>query len=165
MSNAAKDISTGLASMGGGLRIPRTGFRGKKEAPKIVEAKEEQVPQKELKTVSETEAPKPLEAAPEKPKAKEQKKVAKKPLPEKPEYDRITFEITVDQRATLTSIASDLHYRSDKNKREGKINRDMIMRSVLEETVKLIPWDSGVGELHTENDIRQFVRTQLKRSK
>lgn len=159
MNNTAEDLSSGLSNMGGSLKVPRTGFRGKKKETKDssgTKGKGEGTERPE-KQSQKTDSSAKKEA--NKGKTNNSEKPSKD---EKLIYDRITFEITADQRATLTSIASDLHYRSDKDKRQGKINRDMIMRSVLAETVKLISWEKGVGELHTESDIRKFIHAQLK---
>ena len=142
MSNQAKEVEEGIAELGDAITFRKAGFKKgvRSEKPN-------------LRRVGEHESPAPKQEKP-KPKAKE------KP---KKEFDRITFEVTPEQRAKLSIIATSLNARVPREKRKEKINRDMVMRAVLSIAEK-IKWDDG-QELYTENDLRRFVSEQLTISK
>ena len=144
MSNQAKEIDAGIAELGNKITFQRTGFRRPQvaaEKPYIKRVGDETV----------------AAAAPE---------VTPKPAPvKKPEklFDRITFEISAEQRAALTNIATTLNFRIPREKRKEKINRDMLMRAILSVAEK-IKWDEK-QDLHSEADIKRFVLEQFAAAK
>ena len=147
-------IMTGLANMGGQIGFKPTGFRGGTKSELSLKAE---------KSVESTSSPVKEVASKPKSKPPQLKHKAPKALNRTANtFDRITFEITTDLRADFTGAASNLHYRSDREKRISKINRDMLMRAVLTAANELISWSEGEGVLHTEEDILSFIRDQLK---
>lgn len=167
MSNQAKkDIESGIESLGAKLTFPRTGFRGTSKPA---------VQSREGDTVLLTQpAPKQIEQVPVHvfsqqspfaeqavPPVTQNEGEAKTTTVVQAKFDRVTFEITPTQRATLTNLATTLNSRVPRDMRDRKINRDMVMRAVLS-IAEDIPWHLG-ETLHTEKDLATFVKKQLLR--
>lgn len=145
MSNYAKQISDGIEGLGDKIALPRSGFRApvaRPERPQIhrVAAQLQPTVGDGLETVTD-------------------------PMPKKATspFDRITFEITPEQRAHLTNIANTLNFRVPRDRRVQKINRDMLMRAMLTIAEK-IDWESA-QEVFTEDDLRRFVNSQVSITK
>ena len=144
MSNQAKEIDAGIEALGDKITFNRTGFKTTHVAAEKAF----------IRRVGENTA---AAAAPE---------VTPKPAPAKKLeklFDRITFEISAEQRAALTNIATTLNFRIPREKRKEKINRDMLMRAILSVAEK-IKWDEK-QDLHSEADIKRFVLEQFAAAK
>ena len=134
---SSAENGSGIAELAGEIKLRRTGFRNAAEPGTGVDVKQSA-----------------------KARAKEAGSMQTDDKRETSLFERITFHITAEQRSLLTNVATTLHYQRCRTARREKINRDMVMRSVLSIAEK-IRWNEA-GALATEEDVKRFVLSQVE---